>query len=340
MSITAGPAKTGRTTITDVARAAGVSVATVSKVINGRDGIAVATSARVMQVVDKLGYERSLVATSLRQSKTNVIGVLVAEFEPFALQLLQGISDALSDTQYDVLVYAGAVSVGNHRGWENRSLSRLGGTLIDAAILVTPTLASPDASIPLVAIDPHTGSGGPATIDGDNLSGARAATEHLISLGHTRVGHLRGRDDLESAHVRERGYREAMHDAGLPIPPTFVTTGGYRADDANSGAVALLDAEVRPTAVFAANDVSAIELIRVAHERGLRVPEDLSIVGFDDIPDAASASPALTTVRQPLREMGAAAVEAIIEMLQGKDTSAHMRLPTRLVVRASTAPPA
>lgn len=327
-----------RTTITDVARAAGVSVATVSKAINGRYGVSPDTLSHVMTVVEDLGYESSLVATSMRRRSTNVIGVLVAEFEPFALQLLRGVSAALEDTDYDVLAYAGSVSAGEHLGWERRSLSRLGGTLIDGAILVTPTTTRAETSVPIVAVDPHVGADGPATIGVANLEGARAATDHLISLGHRRIAHLRGRTDLESAQERERGYREALAAAGIPFDPALVVDGGYRAADSTAGAHAILELPDTPTAVFAANDLSAIEMMRIATERGLRVPADLSVVGFDDILDAASHAPQLTTVRQPLPEMGTAAVRMLLDVLKGSDPE-PVRMPTTLIVRESTAGP-
>lgn len=327
-----------RPTITDVARAAGVSVATVSKAINDRDGVSAATHARVLKVVAELGYESSLVATSMRRGRTHVIGVLVAEFEPFALQLLQGVSTALQDTPYDVLAYAGTVSAGDHLGWERRSLSRLGGTLIDGAILATPTTTPAHASVPIVAVDPPTGPDGQATVSVQNIDGARAATEHLIALGHMRIGHLRGRSDLESAHQREAGYRRALEDAGIAVDPALIIDGGYRAASATEGARALLELPDPPTAVFAANDLTAIEMIRVAAARGLSTPDDLSVVGFDDVPPAASSVPQLTTVRQPLLDMGAAAVRVLLAMLEGGEPE-HIRMPADLVIRASTAPP-
>ncbi|GAA3652639.1 LacI family DNA-binding transcriptional regulator [Microbacterium marinilacus] len=337
---TTGPLRTprSRVTIRDVALAAGVSVATVSKVVNGRDGIADATSERVLGVVADLGYESSLVATSMRRRRTGVVGVLVAEFEPFALQLLQGVSEALQGTDYDVLAYAGSVSEGDHVGWERRSLSRLGGTLIDGAVVVTPTVAVPTSVVPAVAIDPHTGPAGPATVDTDNLAGARLATEHLLSLGHRRIGHLRGRGDLVSAQLRERGYREALADAGIAFDERLVAEGGYRRAEAAVAAAALLSSDEPPTAVFAANDLSAIETVRIATERGLRVPDDLSVIGFDDIPDATACSPTLTTIRQPLHEMGAAAVRTLLDMLSGGE-GGHVRMPAELIVRESTGAP-
>jgi len=172
-----------------------------------------------------------------------------------------------------------------------------------------------------------------------NHDGARAAVEHLIHLGHRRIGHLRGRTDLESAHQREEGYRRALHDAGIRFDPALVVDGGYRTADSTAGAHQLLDLADPPTGVFAANDQSAIEMMRVAAERGVRVPHDLSVVGFDDVPEAASHEPQLTTVRQPLHEMGAIAVRVLLAMLDG-DAQEDVRLPAELIVRASTATPA
>lgn len=332
---------TGRATITDVARVAGVSVATVSKVVNGRYGVAAATAERVLGVVADLGYESSLVARSLRRRQTNVIGVLVAEFEPFSTELLKGISAAMDGTGYELLAYCGDAGHSDHVGWERRSLSRLAGTLIDGVVIVTPTLALPvHEGVPIVAIDPHTGPTGPATVDSDNLGGARTATEHLIGLGHTRIGYLGGRSDLESARLRELGFFEAMEAAGLKPDPSLVLEGGYRPDRSDRPTHDLLERPDRPTAVFAANDLSAIHVIQVAQELGLRVPEDLSVIGFDNIPEAAASNPPLTTIAQSLHEMGAEALRMVIAMLESGTTAGkHTRLPTRLVERASTAPP-
>jgi len=329
---------TRRVTIRDVAHAAGVSVATVSKVMNGRDGIAAATSERVLGVVDQLGYETSLVASSMRKRRTQVIGVLVAEFEPFSLQLMNGVSSALQQTAYDILAYAGSVSAGDHAGWERRSLSRLGGTLIDGAIIVTPTVTLDEISVPVVAIDPHTGPTGPAAIDTDNVGGARMATEHLISLGHRRIGHLRGRTDLLSAQQREQGYRDALAAAGIPVDESLIVDAGYNAARATAAAGALLGRPDRPTAIFAANDVTALEVIRVAASRGLSVPIDLSVIGFDDLPVAGSGRPGLTTIRQPLLEMGTAAVHLLLAMLDG-GASERIQMPAELIVRDSTRSP-
>jgi LacI family transcriptional regulator len=327
-----------RVTIHDVARAAGVSVATVSKVINGRYGVAEATFTRVMGVVAELGYESSLVASSLRRTRTNVIGILVADFEPFSTELLKAIASANSGSGYELLAYSGPNVDQNRVGWELRSLSRLAGTLIDGAIIVTPTVLMPSTTIPVVAIDPHTGQGGPSTVGSDNVAGARTATDHLVALGHRRIAHIRGRVDLESAQLREVGYRESLSAAGISFDPFLVRDGNYRAPETDEAARELLTSPARPTAIFAANDLSAIRVLAVAAELGIRVPEELSVIGFDDVPEAAAATPPLTTMAQPLKEMGGRALEILLDLLKGDSVAQHLHLPAELVIRASTAP--
>lgn len=333
----------GRVTITDVARIAGVSVSTVSKVINGRDGIASGTAEHVLAVVAELGYESSLVASSLRRTRTNVIGVLVADFEPYSTELLKGISAATEGTGYELLAYAGGNGGERHEDWERRSLSRLGGTLIDGAVIIAPTASmASGAGIPVVAVDPHAGAESVPTVHGDDIGGASAATDYLISLGHRRIAHLGGRVGLESSRLRLLGYRQALTNAGITPDPLLERIGGYRPDLTDAPAHELLSLALseRPTAIFAANDLSALHVIAVANELGLRVPEDVSVVGFDDIPEAAVSSPPLTTVAQPLRQMGAEALRILLDMLSGTTVKQqHLRLPTTLAVRASTAPP-
>lgn len=326
-------------TIVDVARSAGVSVSTVSKVINARYGVSERTAERVRRVIAELGYESSLGARSLRSQRTGVLGVLVAEFEPFSTELLKGIGQAAEGRGYELLAYAGRTGPQPQLGWERRSLARLSGTLIDGAVLVTPTVSGADYRIPVVALDPHADDSSIPTVDSDNLAGAEMGVNYLLSLGHRRIAMLAGRPDLNSAQLREQGYRNALGAAGIPIDPSLIQVGGFRPDSATAPARALLDRPDRPTAVFAANDLTAIRTIEVANELGLRVPEDLSVIGFDDVPDASQFRIPLTTIAQPLYEMGRIAMEMLLQLLDGTGPAQpRLTLATSLVVRESTAP--
>ncbi len=339
VSLRYGEPVSKRTTIHDVARAAGVSVATVSKAVNGRYGVASATVERVNEVVRELGYESSLVASSMRARTTGVVGVLVADFEPFSAEILKGVGLALRDSRFDLLAYSGSKH-GESEGWERRSLSRLSGTLIDAAIIVTPTVVGASSEIPIVAIDPHTGRADLPTVESDSLEGARMATRYLVELGHTRIGFLAGRPDLRSAVLRESGYRLALNEAGITYDPDLTRVGMYHPHTARDAALSLLRIPQPPTAIFAANDLSAIAILEVARQVGLDVPRDLSVIGFDDVPEASQFSTPLSTIRQPMRRLGAEAARMLVLLLNGDTPAAtHLVLPTRLVPRATTAPP-
>jgi LacI family transcriptional regulator len=327
-----------RVNMSDVARTAGVSVATVSKVVNGRYGVAQATVIHVQQVIDRLGYEASLGAQSLRSHRTNVLGILVAEFEPFSTELLKGASSEVATTDYELLAYT-AGRRGTMVGWERRSLARMSGTLIDGAILVTPTVVEINQGFHVVVVDPHTGPSGMPTVDSDNFNGAMLATNHLLGLGHRRIGFVGGRPDLESARLRDAGFRKAMAEAGVSVDESLVCVGGYRTETAEGPARQLLSQAERPTAVFAANDLSAIATVKAARGLGLTVPDDLSVIGFDNVLESALASPPLTTIKKPLQQMGAEALRLLVDLIAGVERDTHVRLPTELVERASCAPP-
>jgi LacI family transcriptional regulator len=330
-----------RVTIRDVAARAGVSVATVSKVLNERYGVASGTVERVREVIAELGYESSLVARSLRNQRTGVIGILVWDIEPYSAELLKGAARAIKGTGYELVVYAAAGRADERMGWEHRYLSRLSGTLIDGAVMVTPTVHAAPSSTPVVAVDPHTGSEDVPTVASDNIHGARLATEHLIDLGHRRIGFLaRPPRDLESGPQREQGYRNALEAAGIPFDPDLVRAVGYETATLQDAARQLLLLPDRPTAIFAANDVSAITTMDVALTLGLDVPRDLSVIGFDNVPESAMTRPPLTTIEQPLQLMGQRAIEMLVALLAGdQGVESHVRLPTRLVVRGSCTAP-
>lgn len=327
-----------RTTIHDVAAEAGVSVATVSKAVNGRYGIATATAQRVLDAVEKLGYESSLVASSMRSRRTGVIGVLVADFEPFSAEILKGVGTALHGSDLDLLAYS-ASRQRDSEGWERRSLSRLSGTLIDGAIMVTPTVVGAASDIPIVAVDPHTGRADLPTVESDSFGGALQAMRHLVELGHRRIAFVAGRPDLRSSMLREAGYREGLREAGIPFTPELVRIGRYEPEEARQRTASLLESADPPTAIFAANDISAIAVVGLATSMGLSVPRDLSVVGFDDIPEASRLATPLTTVRQSMQRLGGEAVNLLLALMNGETTdAAHIRLATTLIPRATTAP--
>ena len=329
-----------RVNIHDVARTAGVSAATVSKVINRRHGVAQATSQRVQQVIDELGYESSLVARSLRSHRTNVIGILVAEFEPFSTEILKGVSQAIGGTGYELLAYSGGDRAGALVGWERRSLSRLSGTLIDGAILVTPSVVDSGGSVPVVAIDPHAGPSDLPTVDSDNFTGA--VRRDGAPAGARAPPHRlpRRAPDLESSRLREEGYRAALAAAGVAVDPELMRVGGYRRETTQGPARELLSLPERPTAIFAGNDLSAIATMEVARELGLTIPDDLSVIGFDNVPESAMTSPAADH-DQPADPADGVRGTQPAHPPHGRtaERSTHVRLPTELIVRASTAPP-
>jgi len=327
-----------RVTIGDVAAQAGVSIATVSKVINHRYGVAAETLARVQAVIEELGYESSIAAQSLRSHRTNVIGIVVADIEPFSAELLKGAARAIRGTGYELVVYSGGGLSKATAGWERRYLSRVSGTLTDGTILVTPTVIDVAHSAPVVMVDPHTGPSVLPTVASDNLEGAITATEYLIGLGHRRIGFLAGRADLESARLREQGFRQAMAGAGLTVDADVVRVGGYELETAEEPARQMLGLARPPTAVFAANDVTAIQVMRVAASLGMTVPDDLSVIGFDNIPESALTEPGLTTIEQPIQSMGVEAVRMLIGLIDEVHVGPlQLTLPTSLVVRQSCA---
>ena len=328
---------TGRATIRDVAAQAGVSVATVSKVINGRYGVSAATLDRVQKVVDELGYQSSIVARSLRSHRTNVLGVLVADLEPFSAELLKGAARAVRGTGYELVIYSAGGTAAERVGWERRYLSRLGGTLIDGAVLVTPTVVDAQTGLPVVAVDPHAGISSVPTVAADNMRGAELATEHLLALGHRRIAFIAGRADLESARLRLTGYRRALAAAGAAAVPELMVEGDFGRERAHELALTLLTREDRPSAIFASNDLAALGVLDAAGELGLDVPRDVSVVGFDNVPESVLSRPALTTVAQPIQLMGHQALTMLIAQLDGEPVDDHVVLPTELVLRGSTA---
>ncbi|MGC9395122.1 MAG: LacI family DNA-binding transcriptional regulator [Anaerolineae bacterium] len=324
-------------TIRDVAEACGVSVSTVSRVLNDKDDVSAETYEKVRHVIAEMGYTSSLAATSMRSRRTNVIGVLVVDIgDPFSLELLKGIGKAVRGTEYDLIAYSsGHIAATMQPGWERRHLSRLDGSITDGVLVVTPTTEDLTAISPLVAIDPHEHNIFPAVISA-NREGAIAVMEYLIDQGHRRIGFITGRQGLVSSNRRQQGYIDALKQAGLPVDETLIHPGDYTRKAGFDGLQHLFALPDPPTAIFAANDQSALGVLDAANEAGLRIPDDLSVVGFDNIPLAMCSTPGLTTVDQSVSEMGYVATTMLIKLIQGEDLDETLcKIPTRLVIRDS-----
>jgi LacI family transcriptional regulator len=334
-----------RATLANVAASAGVSVATVSKVLNGRNDVAPATRALVQDLL----HEHDYVARRVKPAPSPTIELFFrGQLNAYHTEVLQGVVEAAAEAGVAVVVSVrprGQRSSGADRptAWA-RALATAGR---QAAIVVTSELAAADltalsrARMPVVVIDPLNLPRAEVTSVGStNFAGGLAATQHLLDLGHRQIAYLGGPAAAACNQARMHGYRGAMEAGDVPVPDGYVRTGRFSYEHGIAGGAALLDLPQRPTAVFAGSDETALGVIEAARDRGLRIPEDLSVVGFDDTPVARLAAPPLTTVRQPLREMGAVAVRTALRLAAGeREYSHHVELATELVVRRSTAPP-
>lgn len=323
--------------IRQVAALAGVSHMTVSRVLNDHPSIAPATRERVLAVMQQLNYTPNSAARALASRKTNRIGVVVdsvIEFGPAST--LRAIEDAAHDRGYTV----SSVAVSADRAvTAHDALVNLMAIGIDALCLITPRTSSIDllrevsSGIPTLVVkaEPEDDF---FTVSVDQRVGAALAAQHLIDLGHREILHLAGPLDWLDARGREREWHAHLHRAGLPSRESVV--GDWTSD---SGYAFGLAVDVDFTAVFAANDQMALGLIHAFHERGIRVPDDVSVVGFDDVPDARHFLPPLTTVRQDFRALGTVSVETLLAELEGVEVPRRTLLQPDLIVRASTAPP-
>jgi LacI family transcriptional regulator len=343
------PSRDGRATLATVAASAGVSVATVSKVLNGRNDVAPATRALIQSLLQQHAYTARRTPSDRRGGATAPIELRFAgHLNAYSTEIMQGVLDAGSAAGVAVTVSQstpGPRTAGAHRPatWA-RDLASAGRT---AVIAVVNRLTAEDlhalsrARIPLVVVDPlDLPQADVTSVGSTNFAGGLAATQHLLSLGHRRIGYLGGPTAAACNQARMHGYRAAMEAAGVPIPEGYVRTGRFRYQDGIAEGAVLLDLPQPPTAVFAGSDETAAGVIEAARARSLRIPEDISVVGFDDTQVAWFASPPLTTVRQPLREMGATALRTALRLANGeKLDSHHVELATALIVRRSTAQP-
>ena len=330
-----------RTTLAAIAAEAGVSLPTVSKVVNGRPDVAPATRARVERLLDERHYPRG--RPRHQQRRSGLIDLVFNGLDsPWAVEILRGVEEW--GTIHETGVAVSAVRHGNARpaSWTSTLTSHD----TDGVILVTSELTSPQldqlrsAAIPLVVIDPaNPPPPDLPSVGATNWAGGLAATEHLLALGHRHIGAIAGPGEYLCSRARTDGYRTALDRAGVRFDPALVRHGDFQHEGGFSRGGELLDLGRPPTAIFAGSDQQALGVYEAARQRGLQVPRDLSVVGFDDLPVARWVSPPLTTVRQPLAEMGRAAAQVLGELIGGVPLrSKRVELSTELIVRESTAP--
>jgi LacI family transcriptional regulator len=325
-------------TIQDVAEAAGVSVSTVSRVLNSKVDVAPETYEKVQRVIQELNYASSLAAKSMRSRKTNVIGLFTHDLtHSFTTQVLKGVERGLSQSGYDLIIYTSSNKVvSNWAAWERHHVSLLSGSITDGIIVTTPTATTFSTLSPIVAIDPHNESADFPAVIATNRVGALELMTYLVKLGHRRIGFIGGRPDLKSATRRLQGYKDGLLQASISLDPALIQMGDYTQETAFVCARKLLNLPDRPTAIFAANDESAKGVMEAAQQIGLHVPDDLSVVGFDNIPEAAYLTPSLTTVDQSIETMGYLAVEMLIRLIEGKPLEQNLcKVPTKLIIRDS-----
>jgi len=337
-------------TIDDVARAAGVSRFTVSAVLNGARSntrVSETTRQRIMDSATDLRYRPNAQARSLALRRTRTIGVLFDLIEStaaiensYAAGVLQGIVREARGVHNDVLIYTEPKSHDGLPGTDFRDQRT------DGVIVVAPLLGSlvvervMEARIPVCIISSNHALDLPISrVDADNVQGVRSVVTHLLDLGHRRIAHITGREGVPSTMLRREIFQSALAEVGISVPPAYIVGSPYDGFPVQDTLPALMALPEPPTAIFAFNDDVALAVLGTARSLRISIPEQLSVVGFDDIPTASHSVPRLTTVWQPLKEMGAAAVRRLLEQIDGKQEIGDESLPTTLVVRESTGPP-
>ena len=334
-------------TIKDIARECNVSTATVSYVINGKNTLLPETRERVMRKMREMNYHPSAVARGLTNKRMNTLGILfdnvgseIAIWHPYTSGILQGVVAASAEAGYNVTLFT--------TPWLNaeESLPNLRDQRTDGIIIVAPPSGTDilssllSAGSKVVTVSSESAPFGMPSVDVDNAAGITLAFQHLRALGHHRIAYLGGEPDMFSAAVRLAAFRAALETSKMSVPPEYIAAASYQyAAVAYRQTQRLLALPVPPTALVAGNDQIAMAVLAAARDCGVAIPSQLSLVGFDDIPDAAMMQPALTTVRQPLREIGIEAARLLLRMLAGEPVPAEaLLIEPVLVVRATTGP--
>lgn len=333
----------GRTTIADIASEVGVSIPTVSKVLNGRADVSEATRARVEAALERHDY-RKPVATRAGGTGVRLLDLVFHEADNlWAQEIIKGVEQVCGPERVGVVL---SELGGSHRPpqeWIDDVMARrpLGVLLVLSDLDAKQRHQLESRNIPFAVVDTQGAPpAGVPTVGSNNWNGGLSATRHLLALGHRRLGVISGPDDMLCSRARVDGFRSAHDEVGVPWDPALIRWGAFDAESGYRHGRDLLDRPDRPTAVFAGSDYQALGVLRAARELGLRVPEDLSVVGYDDLPISQWLDPGLTTVHQPLREMAAMATRMLLTLSAGgQPPSMQVELVTELVIRSSTAAP-
>jgi DNA-binding LacI/PurR family transcriptional regulator len=326
-------------TVAAIARLAGVSAPTVSRVLNGQAGVALDTRQRVEEILRKHGYQRSETA-----GRTAILELVFHALEShWALEIIRGVEQVAREHELAVVLTEMQGRLTPGRAWTEQVLARrpTGVVAVFSELTVAQQSQLATRAIPLVVLDP---TGEPMhetpSVGATNWNGGLAATRHLLGLGHRRIAMVSGPTQWPCCRARLDGYRAAMDAAGAPVEPDLVRVAPLYVEGGESAGADLFALPDPPTAVFTANDLQAVGVYQAARRAGRRIPEDLSVVGFDDLPFTSWAGPPLTTVHQPLAQMGATAANLVISLAAGQRLEQNrIELATTLTVRESTAPP-
>lgn len=327
-------------TVHDVARHAGVSIATVSRALNDRERISAATRDHVLEIARSLGYQPNDLARSLAGMATQTIALLLPDItNPFFPELVKGVQTIADERGHLLLLCHNADDGAKARA----DIAMLRRKKVDGILLVAGTLkgrgiASATSDLPTVVLDRRVPGLRSDVVTVDHRAGARKAVEHLLERGHRRIAHLTGPAGVSSSKERQAGWAEALRQRGIEPDEDLLVQGDFLEDGGYAGGKALIERNVDFTAAFAANDMSAIGLLKALTDAGRQVPNDVSVVGFDGIHLASYTTPALTTVAQPIFDLGRTAAERLLDRLETGETTDHQTvvLETELIVRGST----
>ena len=330
-------AKKATVRLSDIAKETGYSLSTVSKALNGRADVSEETRQTINAVLKRYGYSRKATGTKSQR----IIEIVFQDFDNvWALEVLRGAIREAKLHDLNVITTEGGNRQHPDSSWIDNMLRRQ----TDGAILVFSSLTRIERNklhsrgIPFVLFDPF-GNPDPDTlsVQADNWTGGVIATRHLLALGHTRIGIITGPEEMMCSKARLDGYTSALAEHGIEADPELITEGDFTTSGGYAQSISLLKRPNRPTAIFAGSDLQAMGVYEAARQLGLRIPEDLSVVGFDDVQTAAFLGPALTTVRQPLQDMARAAVRMLVEALSTDDViQPHIIMPTSLVVHSNS----